>query len=152
MSMKTADASNPLLGAIRAEAIKLAWAAFEEVKGQTIPLHFKVLGIPINLNVSLASLRGVMEAVTGETEGQYLAPVNLDDVVGYPQRTEPMPIVTVLVTLVIVGLILYLITTYVPMAPPVKTVLTVVVVLLLCLWLASAFGLIGGSVGNVRLR
>ncbi len=29
MSMKTADASNPLLGAIRAEAIKLAWAAFE---------------------------------------------------------------------------------------------------------------------------
>ncbi len=52
------------------------------MKGQTIPLHFKVLGIPINLNVSLSSLRGVMEAVTGETEGQYLAPVNLDDVAG----------------------------------------------------------------------
>lgn len=51
-----------------------------------------------------------------------------------------MDLVSVVIVLVIVGVCLYLITTYIPMAPPVKTVLTVVVVLVLCLWLLRAFG------------
>ncbi len=52
-----------------------------------------------------------------------------------------MPIVTILVVLVVIGLVLYLIETYVPMARPIKTVLRVVVVLLLCLWLLQTFGI-----------
>lgn len=54
-----------------------------------------------------------------------------------------MSIVSIIVVLVVLGLVLYLIETYVPMSQPIKTILRVVVVLLLCLWLLSAFGIIG---------
>lgn len=43
------------------------------------------------------------------------------------------------ITLVILGLILYLVETYIPMSPPIKTVLRVVVVLMICLWLYRTF-------------
>lgn len=49
--------------------------------------------------------------------------------------------ISLLLTLVIVGVALYLIETYVPMSPPIKTVLRVVVVLILVLWLLRLFGL-----------
>lgn len=49
--------------------------------------------------------------------------------------------VEIIVVLVIVGVCLYLVTTYIPMAPPVKTVLMVVVVLCLCIWLLNVFGI-----------
>jgi hypothetical protein len=50
-------------------------------------------------------------------------------------------LISLLVVLVIVGVALYLIETYVPMAPPFKTVLRVVVVLALVLYLLQAFGI-----------
>jgi hypothetical protein len=50
-------------------------------------------------------------------------------------------IIQVLVVLIIVGVVLYLVQTYIPLAPPVKTIINVVVVLLLCLWLLSVFGI-----------
>ena len=53
-----------------------------------------------------------------------------------------MPIVSIIVVLVVVGLVLYLINTYIPMAQPIKTVLNVVVVLLTCLWLLNGFGIV----------
>lgn len=46
-----------------------------------------------------------------------------------------------LIVFVIVGLCLWLIESYVPMAAPFKTVLRVVVVLLLVLWLLRSFSL-----------
>jgi len=58
--------------------------------------------------------------------------------------------VQLIVVLVIVGVVLYLINTYVPMAPPIKTILNVVVILLLVLWLLSAFGLLSGPVPKIR--
>lgn len=58
--------------------------------------------------------------------------------------------ISILVTLVIVGLVLYLIENYVPMSAPIKTVLRVVVVLLLCLWLLQAFGLWSGGPSLLR--
>ena len=57
-----------------------------------------------------------------------------------------MSIIQLLVVLIIIGVILYLVNTYIPMAPPIKTVINVVVVLLLCLWLLEVFG-----IGNVTL-
>ena len=47
-----------------------------------------------------------------------------------------------LIVFVIVGLCLWLVETYVPMAPPFKVVLRVVVVLILVLWLLRSFGLV----------
>lgn len=58
-----------------------------------------------------------------------------------------MSLITIIVVLVVMGLVLYLINTYIPMAKPVKTVLNVVVVLMLCLWLLNAFGIV-----NVPIR
>jgi len=54
-------------------------------------------------------------------------------------------LITLVVVLVILGLALYLIETYVPMSPPFKTVLRVVIVLALVLYLLQAFGLWSGA-------
>jgi hypothetical protein len=56
-----------------------------------------------------------------------------------------MSILGVLLVLVIAGVALYLVNTYVPMAPPIKTV--VVVVIALVVWLLSAYGLLDGAFG-----
>ena len=53
-----------------------------------------------------------------------------------------MPILSIIVALVVIGLVLYLIENYIPMSQPIKTVLRVVVVLVLCLWLLNAFGIV----------
>ena len=55
--------------------------------------------------------------------------------------------IELIVVLVICGVVLYLVNQYVPMAPPIKTIVNVLVVLLLCLWLLNAFGIV-----NVPLR
>jgi hypothetical protein len=55
-----------------------------------------------------------------------------------------------LIILVVVGLCLYLVETYIPMSPPIRTVLRVVVVLALVLFLLSAFGIIDSR--HLRLR
>ena len=48
--------------------------------------------------------------------------------------------IELLLVLVIVGVCLYLIETYVPLAPPIKVVIRVVVILVLALWLLRVFG------------
>ena len=50
-------------------------------------------------------------------------------------------LVSLVVVLVILGLALYLIETYIPMSEPFKLVLRVVVILALVLYLLQAFGL-----------
>ena len=62
-----------------------------------------------------------------------------------------MNLINVMVTLVIVGVALWAINTYVPMAASVKKILNIVVVVVLCLWLLQGFGIIG-SVRGVSVR
>lgn len=50
--------------------------------------------------------------------------------------------IQLLVVIVVVGVVLYLINNYVPMAAPVKTILNVVVVVGLCIWLLRVTGII----------
>ena len=52
-----------------------------------------------------------------------------------------MPLITLVVTLVVVGLILWLINNYIPMDGTIKKILNVVVVIVVILWLLSVFGL-----------
>jgi len=49
-------------------------------------------------------------------------------------------LIETLVLLVVIGVVLYLVETYVPMSPPIKTVIRVVVVLFLAIALLNAFG------------
>jgi hypothetical protein len=62
-----------------------------------------------------------------------------------------MPLITVIIVLVVVGAALWAINTYIPMAKPVKTILNIVVVVVLCLWLLQVFGLID-SIKSIRVR
>jgi len=55
-----------------------------------------------------------------------------------------VPLMTMIVTVVVVGLILWLINNYLPMDGKIKKILNVVVVILVILWLLSVFGLIPG--------
>ena len=50
--------------------------------------------------------------------------------------------IELVVTLVVVGVVLYLINNYVPMAAPIKTIINVVVVLAVCLWLLRVTGIV----------
>jgi hypothetical protein len=62
-----------------------------------------------------------------------------------------MPLITVIIVLVVVGAGLWAINTYIPMAKPVKTILNIVVVAVLCLWLLQTFGVID-NIKSIRVR
>jgi len=53
-----------------------------------------------------------------------------------------MSLITLVVTLVVVGLILWLINRYIPMDGTIKKILNAVVVIVVILWLLSVFGLL----------
>jgi hypothetical protein len=54
-----------------------------------------------------------------------------------------MPLIHLVITLVVVGLILWLINSYIPMQGTIKRILNAVVVIAVILWLLNVFGLIG---------
>jgi hypothetical protein len=54
-----------------------------------------------------------------------------------------MPLIHLIVVLVVVGVVLYLINAYIPMAASIKSILNAVVIIVVVLWLLSVFGLIG---------
>ena len=54
-----------------------------------------------------------------------------------------MTLLGLIITLVIVGVILWLINSYIPMQPPIKMILNVVVVIVILVWLLQLFGLVG---------
>jgi len=60
-----------------------------------------------------------------------------------------MPLISIVVVLVVVGVVLWLINTYIPMASSIKTILNVVVVVAVVVWVLQAFGL-WGSVTSYR--
>jgi hypothetical protein len=54
-----------------------------------------------------------------------------------------MPLTQVIVVLIVVGVILWLINRFIPMAGSIKTILNAVVVIVVVLWLLSVFGVLG---------
>jgi hypothetical protein len=61
-----------------------------------------------------------------------------------------MPLINVIVVLIVVGVLLWLVNTYIPMAGSIKTILNAVVIIVVVLWLLSVFGLIG-ELSNIRV-
>lgn len=53
-----------------------------------------------------------------------------------------MPLLTVLIVLVVVGVLLWLINTYIPMDRKIKNILNVVVVIVVVIWLLKVFGIL----------
>jgi len=62
-----------------------------------------------------------------------------------------MSLISVVVVLVVVGVILWLVNNYIPMDGKIKQVLNIVVLIVVCIWLLQAFGIIG-SVNDIRIR
>jgi hypothetical protein len=58
-----------------------------------------------------------------------------------------MPLLTILIVLIVVGVILWLINTYIPMDRKIKSILNVVVVIVVIFWLLKAFGLLDNLKG-----
>jgi len=61
-----------------------------------------------------------------------------------------MSLISLLVVLIVVGVILWLINTYIPMDAKIKKILNVVVVIVVILWLLQAFGILG-NLSNLRI-
>ncbi len=52
-----------------------------------------------------------------------------------------MPLLTVIIVLIVVGVLLWLINSYIPMDGKIKRILNVVVVIAVIIWLLKVFGL-----------
>jgi preprotein translocase subunit SecE len=53
-----------------------------------------------------------------------------------------MPLLTILVVLIVVGVILWLVNTYIPMDRKIKSILNIIVVIVVVAWLLQAFGIL----------
>jgi hypothetical protein len=54
-----------------------------------------------------------------------------------------MTLINIIVILILVGLVLWLVNTYIPMAAGIKSLLNIVVFVVVLIWLLQVFGLIG---------
>jgi hypothetical protein len=61
-----------------------------------------------------------------------------------------MSLVTLFLVLIVVGVVLWLVNTYIPMDRKIKNILNIVVVIIVVLWLLRAFGVLD-SLNNVRI-
>ena len=61
-----------------------------------------------------------------------------------------MPLIQIFVVLIVVGVLLWLVNSFIPMAGSIKSILNAVVVILVVLWLLSVFGLFH-SLSTVRI-
>ena len=61
-----------------------------------------------------------------------------------------MPLIHVVATLVVVGVILWLVNRYIPMDSKIKSILNVVVVIAVVLWLLGVFGILN-EISNIHI-
>lgn len=61
-----------------------------------------------------------------------------------------MPLINLVIVLIVVGVLLWLVNTYIPMDRKIKTILNVVVVIVVVIWLLQAFGVLG-SLDSIRV-
>ena len=61
-----------------------------------------------------------------------------------------MPFMNVILTLILVGVVLWLVNTYLPMDGKIKSILNVVIVIAVIFWLLNVFGVLG-TLGVARI-
>lgn len=57
-----------------------------------------------------------------------------------------MSLITIVITLIVVGVLLWLVNSYIPMDGKIKKILNIVVVVVVVIWLLNVFGILG----NIR--
>ena len=76
---------------------------------------------------------------------KYLFPCNAQH-----ERRHSMPLIQLIIVLVVIGVILWAINSYIPMQATIKKILNMVVVIVVILWLLSVFGVIG-NLSTIRV-
>ena len=61
-----------------------------------------------------------------------------------------MPLINLVITLIVIGVLLWLVNNYIPMDGKIKNILNIVVVIAVVLWLLSVFGVLG-SLSSIRV-
>ena len=61
-----------------------------------------------------------------------------------------MPLINLVIVLIVVGVLLWLVNTYIPMDRKIKNILNVVVVIVVVIWLLQVFGVLG-SLDTIRV-
>ncbi len=61
-----------------------------------------------------------------------------------------MPLIQLIIVLVVVGVVLWAINSFIPMQSTIKGILNLVVIIAVIIWLLSVFGLIG-DISNIRI-
>lgn len=61
-----------------------------------------------------------------------------------------MPLINLAIILIVVGVLLWLVNTYIPMDRKIKNILNIVVVIVVVIWLLQVFGVLG-PLGNIRI-
>lgn len=56
-----------------------------------------------------------------------------------------MGLIGLIIVLAIVGVLWWLVETYIPMPPPMKMIIRVVIIVVVVLWLLRVFGVLGGG-------
>lgn len=62
-----------------------------------------------------------------------------------------MSLIQIVVILIVVGVLLWLINSYIPMDAQIKKILNIVVLVVIVLWILQVFGILG-SIGNVKVK
>jgi len=62
-----------------------------------------------------------------------------------------MDLLNIVVVLIVVGVLLWLVNTYIPMDGKIKQILNIVVVIVVVIWLLQALGLLG-SIRGIGIR
>ena len=61
-----------------------------------------------------------------------------------------MPLINLVIVLLVVGVLLWVVNTYIPMDRKIKNILNIVVVIVVVIWLLQLFGLLG-SMDSIRI-
>lgn len=61
-----------------------------------------------------------------------------------------MPLINLLLVLIVVGVLLWLVNTYIPMDRKIKNILNIVAVVIVVLWLLRVFGIMD-SLSSIRI-
>jgi hypothetical protein len=61
-----------------------------------------------------------------------------------------VPLINLVIILLVVGVLLWVVNTYIPMDRKIKNILNIVVVIVVVIWLLQAFGVLG-SLDSVRI-
>jgi len=61
-----------------------------------------------------------------------------------------MPLLQLIIVLVVIGVVLWVINSYIPMQATIKKILNVIVIIAVIIWLLNVFGLIG-DLSSIRI-